>query len=204
MAQHREPALTRASRLATAPRPVRQAFWLVIGAIVLISAEAATAAVLLGRFDTTVTAHAPWTVLEQLQLDSMHTRLALTAVLSAGLALLLAGVALAVPRKSAGTRPLVGLTALLATVGLLLGVVMNPDNALLAYGAAEEAHLHLVLPMWFSVLSSIAVSGALLALAVAFVVMGREPAYEYYHYHGPVAAWNARPATAANEGSRAP
>jgi hypothetical protein len=188
VARHRESALTASSRLAAAPRPVRQAFWLVIGAIVLISAEATTAAVLLGRFDATVAAHAPWNVLERPQLDSMHTRLALTAVLSAGLAALLTGVALAVPRKSAATRPLVGLAALLATVGLLLGVVMNPDNALLAYGAAEEAHLHLVLPMWFSVLSSIAVSGALLALAVAFVVMGREPAYEYYHYHGPITA----------------
>ncbi|MEV4515712.1 hypothetical protein AB0K00_43010 [Dactylosporangium sp. NPDC049525] len=177
------------SRTAAAPPPVRQAYWLVIAAITLISVEAVTAALLYARFDAARSAHGPWNVGEQLQLDSMHTRLALIAVLSAGLAGLLAGVALAVPRRSVVTRTVVGLAALLTTVGLLLGVVMNPDNALLAYGAAEEAHLYLVLPLWFSVLSSIAVTGALFSLAAAFVVLGREAAYDYYQYRDPTVTW---------------
>ncbi|WP_327001506.1 hypothetical protein OHA72_41210 [Dactylosporangium sp. NBC_01737] len=177
------------SRTAAAPHPVRQAYRLIIAAITLISAETIAAAVLYARFDTARTAHAPWSVREQLQLDSMHTRLALTAVLGAGLVGLLTGVAMAVLRRSVGTRTVVGLAALLTAVGLLLGVVINPDNALLAYGAAEEAHLYRVLPFWFSVLSSTAVTGALFALAAAFVALGREAAYEYYQYRDPALGW---------------
>lgn len=177
------------SRTDAAPAPVRRAYRLIITAVTLIAAETAAAALLFARFDTARAAHGPWSVAEQLQLDSMHTRLALIAVLSAGLAGMLAGVAMAVPRRSVGTRTVVGLAGLLTTVGLLLGVVMNPDNALLPYGAAEEAHLYLVLPLWFSVLSSIAVTGALICLAAAFVVLGREEAYEYYQYRDPAAAW---------------
>lgn len=177
------------TRTAPAPSPVRQAYWLVIGAITLVAGQTVAAAVLLGRFGAVLREHGPWSVQERIQLDSMHTRLSLTAVLGAGLVLLLAGVAMAVPRRSVGTRTVVGLAALVTAVGLLLGVVMNPDNALLAYGAAEEAHLHRALPMWFSVLSSTAVTGALAALAAAFVVLGRAAAHDYYQYRDPAVSW---------------
>lgn len=177
------------SRTIAAPRPVRQARRLVIAAIALISTQTIAAAALLARFGAALTAHGPWNVGEQTQLDSMHMRLALTAVLGAGLSALLGGVAMAVPRRSVGTRTVVGLAALLTGVGLLLGVVMHPDNALLASSAAEEAHLHLVLPLWFSVLSSTAVTGALVALAAAFLTLGREAAFEYYQYRDPTATW---------------
>ncbi len=160
-----------------------------IAAIALIAVQSAAAAALLARFGAAVATHGPWNVGEQLQIDSMRTRLALTAVLGAGLVVLLAGVVMAIPRRSVGTRTVVGLASLLTTVGLLLGVVMNPDNALLASGAAEEAHLYRVLPLWFSILSSTAVAGALGLLAAAFVILGREPAQEYYHYRDPATNW---------------
>ncbi|MET7419819.1 hypothetical protein [Dactylosporangium sp. NPDC005555] len=170
--------------------PVRRAFWLVVGAVGLLAAQTLAAAVLLGRFAGAYTEHAPWSIGEQTQLDSMHTRLALTVVLGAGLALLLTGAATAIPRRHIGTRVVVGSAALLAGVVLLLGVVINPDNALLASGPAEEAHLYEVLPLWFSVLSSTAVTGVLVALVAAFVLLGRDAAHDYYHYHEPRSAWS--------------
>ena len=170
--------------------PVRQAFWLVIAAIALLAAQTVAAAVLLGRFGGAYAEHGPWSVGEQLQLDSMRTRLALTVVLGAGLAVLLAGAATAIPRRHFATRVVVGAAALLAAVVLLLGVVINPDNALLAADAAEEAHLYHVLPLWFSVLSSAAVTGVLASLATAFVLLGREAAHEYYQYHDPTVTWS--------------
>jgi hypothetical protein len=170
--------------------PVRQAFWLVIAAIVLLAMQTLAAGVLLGRFGAAYAEHGPWSIGEQTQLDSMRTRLALTVVLGAGLALLLAGAAMAIPRRHFGTRVVVGAAALLSTVVLLLGVVINPDNALLAADAAEEAHLYHVLPLWFSVLSSAAVTGVLAALATAFVLLGREAAHEYYQLHDPAASWS--------------
>ncbi|MGI5183068.1 hypothetical protein ACQEVZ_43110 [Dactylosporangium sp. CA-152071] len=169
--------------------PVRRAFWLVVAAIVLLGAQTAAAAVLLARFAGAYAEHGPWSIREQEQIDSMHIRLALTVVLGAGMALLLVGVATAVPRRHTGTRLLVGSAALLAGVVLLLGVVVNPDNALLAYGAAEEQHLYKVLPLWFSALSSTAVTGVLAALTAAFVLLGRDAAHDYYQYHGPDNAW---------------
>lgn len=172
------------------PPPVRLARRLTVAAIALISAQTIAAAALFARFGAAVTTHGPWNVGEQTQLDSMHMRLALTAVLGAGLVGLLAGVALAIPRRSVGTRTVVGLASLLTTVGLLLGVVINPDNALLASGAAEEAHLYRVLPLWFSVLSSTAVAGALFSLAAAFITLGREAAFEYYQYRDPATRWH--------------
>lgn len=170
--------------------PVRRAFRLVVAAAALLGGQALTALVLLVRFDTAYLAHAPWSVGEQSQIDSMHTRLALTVVLSAGVVVLLAGVAMAIPRRSVGTRGVVGFAALLTGVMLLLGVVINPDNALLASGPAEEEHLYHVLPLWFSVLSSTAVTGVLGCLIRAFLLMGREEAHDYYHYQDPAAGWD--------------
>lgn len=169
--------------------PVRRAFWLVVAAAALLGAQTLAATVLLARFAGAYAAHGPWSIREQEQIDGIHIRLALTAVLGAGMTLLLVGVAVAVPRRHIGTRLLVGSAALLAGVVLLLGVVVNPDNALLAYGAAEEAHLYQVLPLWFSVLSSAAVTGVLAALTAAFVLLGRDAAHDYYHYQGPDSAW---------------
>ncbi|MFF5225821.1 hypothetical protein [Dactylosporangium sp. NPDC000521] len=169
--------------------PVRRAFWLVVGAIGLLGGQTAAAAVLLGRFGAAYAAHAPWSIREQEQIDSMRIRLALTVVLGAGMALLLVGAATAIPRRHIGTRFVVGSAALLSGVVLLFGVAINPDNALLAYGAAEEAHLYKVLPLWFSVLSSTAVTGVLVALTAAFVLLGRDAAHDYYHYQGPDNAW---------------
>ncbi len=169
--------------------PVRRAFWLVVAAAVLLGTQTLAATVLLARFAGAYAAHGPWSVREQEQIDSIHIRLALTAVLGAGMALLLVGVAVAVPRRNIGTRLLVGSAALLAGVVLLLGVVVNPDNALLAHGAAEEAHLYQVLPLWFSALSSAAVTGVLAALTAAFVLLGRDAAHDYYHYQDPGNAW---------------
>jgi hypothetical protein len=170
--------------------PVRRAFLLVVGAVGLLGGQTLAGAVLLARFGGAVAAHGPWSLRERLQIDSMHTRLALTVVLGAGMTLLLVGAATAIPRRHIGTRLVVGVAALLTGIVLLLGVVVNPDNALLAYGAEEEAHLHRVLPLWFSVLSSTAVTGVLVALTAAFVLLGRDDAHDYYHYQGGDTAWS--------------
>ena len=169
--------------------PVRQAYWLVIGALGLAATQAVAAAVLLVRFDTVHRAHGPWSVAEQAQADSVHARLAVAVVLGAGIAVLLAGAALAVPRRTTRTRAAVGGAAAFAGTALLLGVTLAADNAVLAAGAAELADLERLLPVWFSALSSGVVTGVVVLLGAALLRMGRDAAVEYYQRHRPPTRW---------------
>ena len=101
--------------------PVRVAFWLVISAMALTAAQAGVAAWLLVRFDARYTSGAPWTLDENLQLRAVEDRLAGALVLFSGLSLMLAGVAMAVPRRSPHTRLVVSVALLLVALSLLLG-----------------------------------------------------------------------------------
>ncbi|MET7419817.1 hypothetical protein [Dactylosporangium sp. NPDC005555] len=169
--------------------PVRQAFWLVIGALTLAATQAVAAAVLLARFGTTHRAHGTWSVAEQAQVDSVHGRLAVAVILGTGIAVLLGGAALAVPRRTTATRTAVAGAALFAGTALLLGVTLAADNALLAAGADELADLEQLLPVWFSALASGVVTGVIVLLTAALLRMGRDPAVDYYHHRGPAAPW---------------
>ncbi|MEV4140756.1 hypothetical protein AB0J72_52400 [Dactylosporangium sp. NPDC049742] len=169
--------------------PVRQAYWLVIGALVLAATQAVAAAILLARFGAVHRAHGPWSVAEQAQADSVHARLAVAVVLGAGIAVLLAGAALAVPRRTTRTRAAVGGAAAFAGTALLLGVTLAADNAVLAAGAAELADLERLLPVWFSALSSGVVTGVVVLLGAALLRMGRDAAVEYYQHHRPPTRW---------------
>ncbi|MET7401436.1 hypothetical protein ABZS66_48940 [Dactylosporangium sp. NPDC005572] len=169
--------------------PVRVAFWLVISAMVLTAAQAAVAAWLLVRFDARYTSGAPWTLDENLQLRAVEDRLAVMLVLFAGLSLLLAGVATAVPRRSPHTRLVVSVALLLVADALLLGVVFSPDSALLADSEAQEAHLQTMLPLWYSGVHATVFCGVIVASVLAVLRLGREPAADYYQWHDPAASW---------------
>jgi hypothetical protein len=169
--------------------PVRQAYWLVIGALSLAATQAVAAVVLLARFGAAQQASGPWSVAEQAQADSVHTRLTVAVVLGAGIAVLLAGAALAVPRRRTRTRTAVGAAAVFAGVALMLGVTLAADNAVLAAGADELARLERLLPVWFSALSSTVVTGVVVLLAAALLRMRRDTAVDYYQHHGPPTPW---------------
>jgi hypothetical protein len=169
--------------------PVRQAFWLVTGGLILVAGQTVAAVVLLLRFGAAHDAHGPWTFSEQVQVDSVHTRLVGAAILGAGMSMLLAGAALAVPRRSTSTRTVVGFAGLLAAVALLLGIVLGPDGGVLAGSADELAHLEKLLPVWFTVTASATVTGAIVLLAAAFARLGRDAALHYYQHHDPTATW---------------
>ncbi|GGM71470.1 hypothetical protein ACFFX1_28090 [Dactylosporangium sucinum] len=170
--------------------PVRVAFWLVISAMSLTAAQATVAAWLLVRFDARYAAGAPWTLDENLQLREVEDRLAGVLVLFAGLSLMLAGVATAVPRRSPHTRLVVGVALLLVADALLLGVVFSPDSALLADSEAQEAHLQTMLPLWYSGIQATVFCGVIIVSVLAVLRLGREAAAEYYQWHDPAASWH--------------
>ena len=168
---------------------MRQAYWLVTGGLVMVAAQTVAAVVLLLRFGAAYDAHGPWTVSEQMQVDSVHTRLLGAAVLGAGMSLMLAGAALAVPRRSTSTRTVVGLAGLIVAVALLLGIVLGPDGGVLAGNAEELARLEHLLPVWFTALASATVTGVVVLLGTAFARLGRDAALHYYQHHDPTATW---------------
>ncbi|MEV4515713.1 hypothetical protein AB0K00_43015 [Dactylosporangium sp. NPDC049525] len=170
-------------------RPVRQAFWLVTGGLILVAAQTVAAVVLLLRFGAAYDAHGPWTFSEQMQADTVHTRLVGAAVLGAGMSLLLAGAALAVPRRSTSTRTVVGFAGLVVAVALLLGIVLGPDGGVLAGDADELAHLEQLLPVWFTASASATVTAVVVLLGTAFARLGRDAALHYYQHHDPTATW---------------
>lgn len=169
--------------------PVRQAFWLVIGALALAATQAVAATFLLARFGAAHRAHGAWSVAEQAEADTVHTRLAVALVLGAGITVLLAGAALAVPRRTTRTRAAVGAAAGFAGTTLLLGVTLAADNALLAADPDELATLERLLPVWFSALSSGVVTGVIVLLGAALLRMRRDQAVDYYQRRGPHAPW---------------
>ncbi|MEV0135379.1 hypothetical protein AB0H83_43880 [Dactylosporangium sp. NPDC050688] len=169
--------------------PVRQAFWLVTGGLILVAAQTVAAAVLLLRFGAAYDTHAPWTFSEQTQADGVRARLAGAVVLGAGMSLLLLGAAMAVPRRSTSTRTVVGCAALVVAFALLLGIVVGPDGAVLAGDVEELADLEQLLPAWFTATASVTVTGAIVLLCTAFARLGRDAALDYYQHHDPTATW---------------
>jgi uncharacterized membrane protein YhaH (DUF805 family) len=169
--------------------PVRVAFWLLVGCLTLLLGQSAAAGFLLARFDERFDALAPWTLAEAAQLDAVRQRLAGAFVLVLGLALLLAGAAMAVPRRSPYTRPVVGWALLLVIVTLLLSIVFSPDSALLADNEPQLARMQQLLPLWYSVLQSVVVAAVIVTLIVAVVRLGKERAVDYYQRHDPTATW---------------
>ncbi|MFC4046177.1 hypothetical protein ACFO1B_47840 [Dactylosporangium siamense] len=170
-------------------RPVREAFWLVTGSFVLLAAQTLATLFLLVRFGAAYDAHGPWTFSEQAQADSLHAGLVGAAILGAGMSMLLAGAALAVPRRSTRTRTVVGCAAVVLAGALLLGIVVGPDGAVLAGDAGELAHLEMLLPVWFTALASSTVTAVIVLLGVAFARLGRDAALDYYQHHDPTATW---------------
>jgi hypothetical protein len=168
---------------------VRQAFWLVTGGLFLLAGQTVATLVLLLRFGAAYDAHGPWTFSEQVQVDGVHTRLVGAAVLGAGMSLLLAGAALAVPRRSTSTRTVVGVAGRVVAIALLLGIVLGPDGGVLAGSAQELAHLEKLLPVWFTVTASATVTAVVVLLGTAFVRLGRDAALHYYQHHDPTATW---------------
>jgi len=170
-------------------RPVRVAFRLLVGCLVLLLGQSAAAGYLLARFEDRVAAAAPWSVVETAQVDAVRGRLAGTLVLGLGLSLLLAGAAMAVPRRSPYTRALVGWALLLVAVALLLGIVFSPDSALLADSEEQLTRLQTLVPLWFSAWQSLDVAVVICASVAAFVRLGAEQAADFYQRHDPTATW---------------
>ncbi len=168
---------------------MRQAFWLVTGGLILVVAQTVATVALLARFGAAYDTHAPWTVSEQTQVDSIHARLIGAAVLGTGMSLVLVGAAMAVPRRSTSTRTVIGFAGLVVAVALLLGIVVGPDGAVLAGDAEELAHLEKLLPVWFTVMVSTTVAGVVVLLGTAFARLGRDAALDYYRHHDPTATW---------------
>jgi hypothetical protein len=169
--------------------PVRMAFWLVTLSAGLLLGQAAAAGWLLLRFDGRVAAFEPWNRTEVMLLDSIYVRLAGAVVLALGMALLLAGAAMAVPRRSPYTRTVVGWALLLVVLSLLLGVVYSPDSALLPDNEAQLEHLQQLLPLWYTAVQGVVVPGVIVAASIAVLRLGRDPAVEYYQRRDPTATW---------------
>lgn len=170
--------------------PVRVAARLVAACAGLQLGQAAAAGWLLLRFDGTLERLAPWTRIEAMLVDAVYVHLAGAFVLAVGLALLLCGAALAVPRRTPYTRGVVGWALLVTDVAVLLGVVYSPDSALLADDQRQLERLQELLPMWYTALQAMVVTAVLACSILAVVRLGRERAAEYYHRGDPAATWS--------------
>lgn len=171
------------------PAPVRQAFWLATAGFLLVLGQATAAAVVRSQFEETAPALRGSAIDGQGVIDGLHFRLVAAFVLAGVVSLLLGFAAMTVPRRSESSRTIVGFVALTSVVALLLGVVFSPDSAVSPENADEVALYEMLLPAWFSTLSSVTVAGAMLLLGLAFVRMGREAAVDYYQQYDPTATW---------------
>ena len=169
--------------------PVRVAFWLVTACAGLQAGQAAAAGWLLLRYDGLVERLGPWTRNEATLIETVYVHLLGAFVLAVGLAALLAGAALAVPRRRPQTRGLVGWALLLVTTTLLLGVVYSPDSALLPDNQAQLDHLQALLPLWYTGVQGGVVTAVIVCAVLAVLRLGREDAAEYYLRHDPTATW---------------
>ncbi|WP_432824255.1 hypothetical protein [Dactylosporangium sp. CA-092794] len=170
-------------------RPVRTALRLVTAGAGLQAGQAAVAGWLLLRYPGLVDRLGPWTRDEALLINTVYLHLTGAFVLAAGLSVLLAGAALAVPRRTPYTRALVGTALLLVAVALMIGVVYSPDSVLLSDGELQQRHLQPLLPLWFTVAQAVAFIGVIACSALAMVRLSRAEADEYYHLGGPRPAW---------------
>jgi len=169
--------------------PVRVSFWLITAGAGLQLGQAGAAAWLLLRYDAEESRLAPWNRLELILADSVRIHLECAFVLALGLAVFLAGVALAVPRPTDRTRPVVGWGLLIAVLAILLGVVFSPDSALLADNEQMQLRLQHLLPLWFTVVSACVVTLVIGCAIAAVIRLGREAATEYYQRGDPTATW---------------
>jgi hypothetical protein len=169
--------------------PVRVAFRLVTACAVLELGQAATAGFLLLRYERLVDALGPWSRNEALLIETVYVHLLGAWVLATGLAGLLSGTAMAIPRRTPYTRTVVGWMLLVVTLSLLLGVVFSPDSALLPDNQRQLDHLQPLLPLWYTVQQGLTVTTVIGCATAAVIRLGREAAGEYYQRHDPTATW---------------
>ncbi|MGI5241464.1 hypothetical protein [Dactylosporangium sp. CA-139066] len=170
--------------------PVRVAFWLVTACAGLQAGQAVAAGWLLLRYAGLVARLGPWTRNEATLIETVYVHLIGAFVLALGLATLLAGAAMAVPRRRPQTRGLVGWALLVVILSLLLSVVYSPDSALLTADQAQLDHLQPLLPLWYTAVQACAVTAAIGCVVLAVLRLGRPDAAEYYLRHDPTATWH--------------
>ncbi len=170
------------------PPPVRRAFWLATAGVLLVLAQAAGAAVVLARFDGAVAALRGSVAEEIDAIAAVRLRLVVTVVLAVAVAPLLGFAAVAVRRRSPNTRTVAGVAVLVSVVALLLGAAFGPDGAVDAQTDTQLAEFETLLPVWFSALSIVTVTGTIVLLGLALAGIGRADAVEYYREHDPTGA----------------
>jgi hypothetical protein len=169
--------------------PVRVAFWLVTACAGLQLGHAGAAVWLLLRYGGLVERLGPWSRNEAALIEAVYVHLAGACVLAAGLAMLLAGAAMAVPRRSPHTRTVVGWALLLVATTLLLGVVFSPDSVLLPDNERQLEHLQPLLPLWYTAVHGGTVTAVIICSILAGIRLAREAAADYYQRHDPTATW---------------
>jgi hypothetical protein len=170
--------------------PVRVAFWLVTACAGLQLGQAAAAGWLLLRYNGLVASLGPWTRNEATLVQNVYIHLIGAFLLAAGLSTLLAGAAMAVPRRRPHTRGVGGWALLLVTLSLLLGVIYSPDSVLLPDDQAQLDHLQPLLPLWYTAVQGCVVTTVITCSVLAVLRLGREAAAEYYLRHDPTATWH--------------
>jgi hypothetical protein len=131
----------------------------------------------------------PWSRNEATLIKAVHVHLIGAFVLAGRLCTLLAGAAMAVPRRTPHTRAVVGWALLLVTLALLLGVVYSPDSALLPDDQRQLDHLQPLLPLWYTAVQGLVVTTVITCSVLAVLRLGREEAAECYLRHDPAATW---------------